>query len=126
MSTYCDLDLSFKKHPGSKDVLKSYDVEAVKTAIRNIFMYNMFEKPFDPLFGMNLRKFLFEDFSVLTTPLVQRHLQDQIDQYEPRAVIDSLTLDQASDDHSIHIEVKFHAIGFANSQTVNLVVERTR
>jgi phage baseplate assembly protein W len=125
MATYIDLDLSFKRHPGSKDVLKLYDVEAVKSAIKHIFLYNKFEKPFDPAFGMDIKKFLFEHVTVITEPVVTRMLQNQIDQYEPRCVIDNVKV-QEDGKQSLDISVEFHVIGFPSRQSVNIVVERTR
>lgn len=121
---FVDIDLSFKRHPGTHDVLKKYDIEAVKTALRNIFLYDKYEKPFDPTFGVNARSLLFESLSPALTAMVQKQVQNQIAYYEPRCVIDNLKI--SDDNNDLNIELYFHVTGYPSTQTVNIVVERVR
>ena len=48
--TYTDIDMAFKVNPVTKDIGRKTDVNAVKQALRNLFMYNRGEKRFDPNF----------------------------------------------------------------------------
>lgn len=125
MPTYADISLSFNKHPGTKDITKVYDVEAVKQAIRNIFLYNRFEKPFDPDFGLNIREYLFEPNSPGLNAVVKRQINNQLQQYEPRCSVDEVKI-ESDDLHTLSIELKFHVVGFNAAQTVTISVARTR
>ena len=45
---WSDLDLDFKAHPVTKDIVTKNDVEAVKRSIRNLILTNRYERPFQP------------------------------------------------------------------------------
>lgn len=126
MTTFVDIDLSFKKHPNTKDVLKKIDVEAAKQAIKNLFFTNPFEKPFNPYYGIGINSFLFENKSPITSIILKRKVQEQLNQYERRIVIDQLDIVDVADSNSIEIELKFYVIGNNVPQKLNIVLERTR
>ena len=56
---YKDIDLTFAAKP-SGEIFKKTDAAAVKQAVKNLMLTNYFEKPFQPLFGANLRDMLFD------------------------------------------------------------------
>ncbi len=123
--TYLDVDLSFGKHPGTKDVLKRYDVEAVKQSLRNLFLTNRFEKPFNPFYGLGIRSFLFENTSPVFAIILQKKIEEQILEFEPRAIIDDIIVNM-DDSNFVSIELQFHVIGNANQQSLNMSLERVR
>jgi hypothetical protein len=63
-----DLDLKFYARRGTMfedgirrgDVYKREDLKALDQSINTILMTNWYEKPFQPKFGANLRRMLFE------------------------------------------------------------------
>lgn len=125
MATFIDLDLSFNKHPGTKDVLKKTDVDAVKQSIKNIFFYNKYEKPFDPNFGINVSSLLFENLTPATNAVFRRKITEQITQYEPRCIIDNVVL-TTTDANELSVELSFHVVGNPQQQTINMLLERVR
>ena len=90
MPRYSDLNLNFIKHPNTRDVLKRYDLDAVKNSIRNIIKCNKGEKLFKPNFGGNLRAMLFENVGNADAELLKRKWNEMLTMYEPRAIIDEL------------------------------------
>jgi phage baseplate assembly protein W len=124
MPTYTDIDLSFGIHPITKDVLKKNDLESARQAIRRIFFTEQFEKPFDPYFGLGIRKLLFEQNDATMKPIVMRKITEQFINYDPRLVLDDLDFLQT--DNGLDITVYFHVIGIAESQKVNFTLERVR
>ena len=46
--TYKDLDLNFRAHPVTKDVVKRTGNAAIIGAVRNLILTNLYEKPFQP------------------------------------------------------------------------------
>ena len=82
--TFKDINLSFKRHPVTNDVLTISDEDAIKRSVRNIVFTILGEKPFDPNFGSVINDSLFE----LDTSLNQVRVSDEITQsllsYEPR------------------------------------------
>ena len=92
MPRYSDLNLNFIKHPNTRDVLKRYDLDAVKNAVRNIIKCNRGEKLFKPNFGGSLRGMLFENITNADSELLKRKWNEMLLMYEPRAVIDNIDI----------------------------------
>ena len=83
-----DINLSFKRHPVTNDVLTIRNEDAIKRSVRNIIFTILGEKPFEPNFGSVINDTLFD----LSTNLNEIRISDEIKQsllnYEPR--IDNL------------------------------------
>lgn len=82
---YKDIDLDFEAHPLNGDVATKVNEDAVKRSIRNIVMYNAYEKPFMPDFGASLRDMLFENMTSGTAIGIRDRVRHIIEQHEPRA-----------------------------------------
>jgi phage baseplate assembly protein W len=113
MATFTDIDLSFRKHPVSKDIIKKTDVDAVKQSLRNLFMTNP------------MRDLLFEPLSPPLIGIIQRKIGEQLLEYEPRCVVDSIDVSEDSD-NGLSISLAFHVSGNIAQQSFNFVLERTR
>ena len=48
---YSDFDLSFLKHPNTKDITILKDLDAVKQSIKNLILTSRGERPFQPTLG---------------------------------------------------------------------------
>ena len=90
--SFRDFSLTFEKNAVTNDVLSLTNESAIKAAVKNIVLYNFYEKPFDPLFGGNVLGLLFENASPeLENDLTER-LINAVNLHEPRvAVIDVRT-----------------------------------
>lgn len=90
--SFRDFSLTFEKNAVTNDVLSLTNESAIKAAVKNIVLYNFYEKPFDPYFGGNILGLLFENASPeLENDLTER-LINAVNLHEPRvAVIDVLT-----------------------------------
>jgi len=79
-----DINLSFKRHPVTNDVLTVSNEDAIKRSVKNIIFTILGEKPFLPLFGSVINQSLFD----LNTNLNEIRISDEIKQsllnYEPR------------------------------------------
>ena len=80
-----DINLSFKRHPVTNDVVVIRDEDAIKRSVRNIIFTIVGEKPFEPEFGSVINESLFE----LNTSLNEIRISDEIKQsllnFEPRS-----------------------------------------
>jgi phage baseplate assembly protein W len=124
--TFTDLDLTFQKHPGTKDVLKKFDVEAVKQSLKTILVTNPFEKKFDPNFGVGIYGYLFENFTPPMVRVLERKIIEQIEEYEPRAVLESVKIDDNTDRNEISVVLNFYVIGNNTPQQLNIALKRVR
>ena len=73
-------------HPQSGDLVLKYDINSIKRSIKNLISTNLYERPFKPSLGINLRGMLFE-LSTMTTDTVvlEQDIMSLINNYEPRA-----------------------------------------
>jgi len=125
MSTYRDFDLSFQPHPGTADCLKRTDVAAVKASLKTIIFGVPFDSPFNPTFGANIRKMLFELASPALFAVTQRTIILALNEYEPRATIEEVYVADTDDGASLNIGILFYVVGNPVKQTLNYSLERT-
>ena len=92
---YKDLDLSFSHKRGTVfpdgvrrgDVFKKSDTSSVIQSIENILLTNWYEKPFQPIFGGDLIRLLFELNTCVSEPDVADLVRREIERYEPRVKV---------------------------------------
>lgn len=123
---YKDLDLTFNKHPITKDISVSYDEQAVIRSMRNLLLTQPYEKPFNPMFGSRVRGLLFE----LVTPLTSVYLREEIEMalknYEPRIKIQEVNVNVRPDYNSYDVSVTFAFVNTTQPLKVDFVLTRLR
>ena len=123
---YKDLDLSFTPNPVTGDVSKKIDVNAVKQSLKILMQTNFYERPFEPEKGANLRGYLFEPMSNLLAGLIQNTIKNIIETYEPRAKIETITVNANYDTNSYDIELEYFIVGISAPQTLTANLKRLR
>ena len=121
--TFKDINLSFKRHPVTNDVLTISDEDAIKRSVRNIVFTILGEKPFDPNFGSIINDSLFE----LDTSLNQVRVSDEITQsllsYEPRISNIEVTASIYPDSNELNCTVQYDITGIsAPTQQVDVLL----
>ena len=97
---YNDLDLPFYAKSGTVqedgvrrgDVFKRADLKAIDQSINTILLTNYYEKPFQPFFGANLRRLLFELNTTVSESEVVGMITRAIEQDEPRVTVGKVLL----------------------------------
>jgi phage baseplate assembly protein W len=124
--TYKDLDLDFTRHPVTNDLVKIEDVDAVKRSVRNLVNTNFYERPFHPELGCGIRELLFENFTPLTGIFIRRKVQEVLDNYEPRAKVSSINVNEQPDRNAIDVQVSFYVLNLPNPVSVTTTLQRIR
>ena len=124
--TYKDLDLDFTRHPVSNDVVKIEDVNAVKRSVRNLVNTQFYERPVHPELGCGARDLLFENYSPMTGIFIKRKIEEVLTNYEPRAKLSSINVDEQEDRNGISVEVNFYVLNLPNPVTVTTTLQRIR
>ena len=125
--TYKDINLSFAKHPVTKDIATLTDVEAVKRSVRNLINTNFYEKPFHPEIGSDVRRVLFEPVSEPTANLLGRYVEDVIKNFEPRVELINVSSKANVDQNAYTVTIEFFVVNSpSGAQTVNVFLERLR
>ena len=106
-----DINLSFKRHPVTNDVLTIRDEDAIKRSVKNIIFTILGEKPFEPNFGSVISESLFD----LNTSLNEVRVSDEIKQsllnYEPRIDNINVTVTVAPDTNEMNCTVQYEIGG---------------
>ena len=118
-----DINLSFKRHPVTNDVVSINDEDAIKRSIKNIIFTLLGEKPFQPLFGSVINESLFE----LSTALSEMKVSDEITQsllnYEPRIANTEVTVSIYPDSNEMNVTVQYDIVGIpAPPQQVDVLL----
>jgi phage baseplate assembly protein W len=123
---YKDLDLNFNIHPVKKDLVKSTGERAVINSIKNLVSTNHYEKPFNPSFGSNLRRLLFENADKFTASLIEREITEVIQNFEPRARVRSVIVSPTIDLNGFNVELEFFIVNRTDPLTITFFLERIR
>lgn len=123
---FTDFYNNFNVHPQNKRLALYTDEQAVRRSLRNILATNTKERLFNPEFGGGLRRFLFEDVSVMTTDLIKTAIVDSITKHEPRARVVDVIVVANEFNHSYDVSVYYEIINNANPQTLQLTLYRVR
>ena len=123
---YKDLDLDFTRNVVTNDVVKIEDVNAVKRSVRNLIQTNHFERPFHPELGCGIRELLFENFTPLTGIFIKRKVEEVITNYEPRARLSQVTVNEQPDRNAIGVTVYFYVMNIPEQVSVTTILQRIR
>ena len=106
-----DINLSFKRHPVTNDLVAIKNEDAIKRSVKNIIFTILGEKPFEPNFGSVINESLFE----LSTGLNEMRISDEIKSslltYEPR--IDNIIVNVSvyPDSNELNCTVQYDIVG---------------
>jgi phage baseplate assembly protein W len=123
---YKDLDLNFTIHPVKKDLNKLTGPRAVVNSIKNLVSTNHYEKPFNPSFGSNLRRLLFENADKFTATLIEREITEVISNYEPRATVNNVIVSPTVDGNGFNVQLEFFVVNQTEPLTITFFLERIR
>jgi len=124
---FSDVNVSFTPHPvtGKLPVLKNAD--AVKRAVRNLILTNFGERPYEPLYGGNVRAMLFENTDdPLLDILIQSRIEAAIENFEPRAKVESVVVDVKPDSNALVIKIRFTILNERFPVDLEVAIERVR
>lgn len=125
---YSDINASFLRHPMTKDIVKRFDVEAIKASIRAILKTRKGEKLFKPKFGADLESLLFEIITPFTRILAKKLITEEIEKWEPRVLIRTVDVSTEPDYMgTVKIDVVFVLKEKTDVvETVTIKLERVR
>ena len=121
-----DLDLNFTIHPLKKDLNKHLDATAVINAIKNLVLTSHYEKPFNPDYGSNVRKLLFETLDIITASAIEREIKQTIESFEPRVRIVGLAVIPDIENNGFSVRMEFSIVNQTNPVSISFLLERTR
>ena len=118
-----DINLSFKRHPVTNDVVAIRDEDAIKRSVRNIIFTILGEKPFEPNFGSVINESLFDLNTNLNEIRVSDEIRSSLLNYEPRISNIDVTVTVAPDTNEMNCTVQYDITGIpAPTQEVDVLL----
>ena len=118
-----DINLSFKRHPVTNDVVTIRDEDAIKRSVKNIIFTILGEKPFDPTFGSVMNDSLFELSTSLNEIRISDEITSSLNRFEPRISNIVVTTTVQPDSNELNCTVQYDITGIpAPTQTVDVLL----
>jgi len=121
-----DINLSLARHPITGDIASLTNIEAVKRSVRNLINTNFYERPFHPEIGSNVRSVLFEPVSPIVASVLERHVRDVVENFEPRAELIDVQVSDNADANEYRVQIKFYVVNSSDIVDMNIFLERLR
>jgi hypothetical protein len=77
--------------------------ESIKYNLINFFLTNQPERYLNPLFGGNLRKFVFEQITSGNLDFLKQDIQESLNLYFPNVIIESLQIVPDTDNNQVNV-----------------------
>jgi len=118
-----DINLSFKRHPVTNDVVTITDEDAIKRSVKNIIFTTLGEKPFMPQFGSVISESLFELSTNLNEVRITDEIKTSLMNYEPRIDNLDITVSLYPDSNEMNVTVQYDIVGMtAETQIVDVLL----
>ena len=118
-----DINLSFKRHPVTNDVVTIRNEDAIKRSVRNIIFTILGEKPFEPNFGSVINESLFDLNTNLSEIRVSDEIRSSLLIYEPRISNVDVNVTIAPDTNEMNCTGQYDITGIpAPTQTVDVLL----
>ena len=122
-----DINLSFKRHPVTNDLVVIKNEDAIKQSVKNIIFTILGEKPFLPLFGSKLNSSLFELDTNFNETKISDEISSVLENYEPRIAGISVSVSIYPDSNELNCTVQYDIIGLSvPPQEVNVLLHPAR
>ena len=118
-----DINLSFKRHPVTNDVVTIRNEDAIKRSVKHIIFTILGEKPFEPNFGSVINDSLFDLNTNLSEIRVSDEIRSSLLNYEPRISNLDVTVTVAPDTNEMNCTVQYDITGIpAPTQEVEVLL----
>lgn len=122
---FVDIDLNFSRHPITGDISKKIDERAIITAVKNLVRTKFFERKFHPEIFSQVNDLLFEQFTPTIKTLLERTIQNVIENYEPRIELQFVDVEETPDQAKLRVFVEFKIVGTIETIKTEFFLPRT-
>tara|TARA_B100000131_G_scaffold132176_1_gene128818 strand:+ start:1144 stop:1542 length:399 start_codon:yes stop_codon:yes gene_type:complete len=126
--SFKDINLSFKRHPVTNDLVTVKNEDAIKQSVKNIIFTIVGEKPFNSNFGTHINALLFElNTSYGGESAIQSQIESSLSLQEPRIDNISVNVSVEPDSNAVFASVEYDIIGLpVPAQTVDVLLQPAR
>ena len=109
--SFKDLSMSFKANPLNDDLITLKNESAIARSIRNIVFTSPGEKFFNPDFGSNISKVLFENIDEISAIQIKEEIELSIKNFEPRVRLQEVEINPDYDNNQFDVTINYKITG---------------
>jgi len=109
--SFKDVSMSFQVNPLNNDLIALKNQTAISRSIRNIVFTVPGEKFFNPDFGSNVSRLLFETLDDLTALSIQDEIENSIRNFEPRVILNQVNVIPNYDNNEFLVTIIYTIVG---------------
>ena len=122
-----DISLSFEPHPVTKDLPILKNENAIRRSVRNIVETIPTEKFFNPDFGSDVYKSLFDFVDFGTANIIQEQIKTSVNNFEPRVDNVRVEVDPRPNQNEFEVTIIYDIVGQEfPTQEYSFILEATR
>jgi len=122
-----DISLSFEPHPVTKDLPILKNERAISRSVRNIVETIPTEKFFNPDFGSDVYRSLFDFVDFGTANEIQEQIKTSVINFEPRVDNVRVEVDPQPDSNQFEVTIIYDIVGQEfPTQEYSFILEATR
>ena len=109
--SFKDLSMSFKANPLNDDLITLKNEAAIARSLRNIIFTSPGEKFFNPDFGSNISKVLFENIDEISAIQIKEEIELSIKNFEPRVRLQEVEINPDYDNNQFDVTINYKITG---------------
>ena len=106
-----DISMSFQTNPLNDDLVALKNERAIARSIRNIVFTEPGEKFFNPKFGSEISKSLFENVDQVAASAIRDEIEFSIQEFEPRVEVIEVTVVPNFDSNEMNATIVYEIVG---------------
>lgn len=106
---FINIKFPFEDDPKGKLLgMNQTSADAIKSDLLHLLLTNENERLFLPTFGVNLRRYLFEQNDDITSTGIRKKIEEKINRYIPNLAINEIsTTKSESNEHSLIVRIDY-------------------
>ena len=124
--SYRDLDLDFVANPNTGNLNVKTDDAAILRAVQYLLFTDRYERPFNPRFGSDINRTLFEPIHPTFALDLIEIIKDAINTFEPRVDLTEVKVDAKPNLNGYYVFLKFFIINSPVERKLEFLLERAR
>ena len=106
-----DISMTFQANPLNNDLIAIKNENAIARSVKNIVFTLPGEKYFNPNFGSQISKVLFENIDDITASVIVDEIKESIRNYEPRVELLDVEAFPNFDNNQFDVVITYDIIG---------------
>ena len=126
VETYSDFPNSFAKHPITNELVMVKNEASLRQAFKNLILTNIGERPFNPFFGSNVNRALFEPFDPFVREDIIRYITDAAKSFESRINVLGVDVKDDAQRNGMNVNIVFSIINNPEPMSFSIFLKRVR